>query len=215
MKTFKLAVLAAVAFVCTSQVQAQTTNLVQNLSIQLYGYSQGGASHFGSIVTTNVNVVRVDTRQIIQALGVATFNAFSSTSKLVVVEPVTGDARPRVQVRDGNRKPVDVSDFLVIQSLSDTVNGSVINTKNGRGTTIGYEVAGFSLRDGDESISLHFEVNGIATSNSSTPAFGPFSNTVDVNVSGSGDRNGTLMILQGSVDIFGHTVEVDLNGGVS
>lgn len=217
MKTIKLAVLAALSFVCTAQVQAQTTNLVQNLSIQLFGFSQGGVSHFGSTVTTNVNIIRVDTRQIIQVLGAATGNSFSFFSKLVTLTPINGGS-PSVQVRDGSNAPVDVTDFFVLQALTDSVDGSVLNTKTHRGTSISYEVDRFALRDAHgATLSLHFDVNGVSTSNSSTPQFGPQGSTLDSNVSGSGDRNGNLLILQGSVDIFGRSLEVDDGGftGVS
>src|SRR5579871_6560853 len=74
MKTLKMAILAAVAFAGALQVQAQTTNLVQNLNVQLFGFSQGGVSNFRGTVTTNVNIVQIGTRQIIQALGTSTGN---------------------------------------------------------------------------------------------------------------------------------------------
>jgi hypothetical protein len=209
MNTFKRAVLAVIALVCASQVHAQTTNLVQELGIQLFGFSQGGVTHFGSTVETNVNIVRVDTRQIIQALGVATLNSFSSTSKLVVVSPLDGGT-PSVQVRDGNKTPVDVTDFVVLQAVTGSINNSVFNTKTGRGSIVSYEIARFALQDADGvTLNLHFDVSGIATSNSTTPMFGPQNSTVDANVSGGGDSKGNLIIFQGSVSIFGRTLEVD------
>ncbi len=218
MKTLKLAILAAVAFAGALQVQAQQTNLVQNLSIQLFGFSQGGVSNFRGTVTTNVNIVQVGTRQIIQALGTSTGNTFSPFSRLVMVTPVDGSASPSVQVRDGSNTTVDVTGFFVIQSLSDSVDSGVFTTRTQRGTSVSYKITRFALQDNDgQSINLHFDVDGIATINSSTPFNGaPLSPSIDANVSGSGDRNGNLLILQGSVDIIGHTFEVQgFNTGTS
>ncbi|HEX4264771.1 MAG TPA: hypothetical protein VH597_10570 [Verrucomicrobiae bacterium] len=215
MKTFKLAVMAAMAFGCIAQVNAQTTNLVQNLSIQLYGYAQGGTSKFQGTVETNINFVRVDTRQIIQALATATLNSFSSTSKLVVVTPLGGGSSS-VQVRDGNRQPVDVTELFVLETSSGSVDGSIVNTRTGRGSSLSYEIARFALQDAvGASLNLHFDVSGIATTSSNIAPSTPQIPTIDANVSGSGDRNGNLLILQGSVEIFGRTLEVDSFTGVS
>jgi hypothetical protein len=215
MKTFKLAVLGAVALAFAAQVQAQQTNLVQNLSIQLSGFSQGGAATFSHTVETNVNPVRVDTRQIIQALATATMNSFSSTSKLVVVTPL-GGGNPSIQVRDGSNPPVDVSEFFDLEALSGSVNGSVQDTRSGRGSSISYEIARFALQDAvGASLSIHFDVNGVTTTSSDIPSSGVPIPMVNANVSGSGDRNGNLLILQGSIVIFGRTLEVDSFTGVS
>jgi len=64
---------------------------------------------------------------------------------------------------------------------------------------------------------MHFDVDGVTTINSSTPPDGvPLSPTINANVSGSGDRDGNLVILQGSIDVIGHTLEVEeFNTGVS
>jgi hypothetical protein len=135
------------------------------------------------------------------------------------VSPVDGSAAPSVQVRDGNKAPVDVTDFFVIQSMSDSVNGGVFTTRPPRGTSVSYKIVRFILQDNDgTSIGLHFDVDGITTINSSTPPNGgPLTPTIDANVQGSGDSHGTLLILQGSIDIVGHTLEVDDGGftGVS
>ena len=209
MKTFKLAVLTVAALIEIAQVHAQQTNIVQNLGIQLYGVSQGGSFSSGTTVGTNVNFVRIDTRQVIQTLANASFNTFSSTSRLVIVTPLAGGG-PRIQVRDGGKTPVDVTDFFNFQALTDPVNGSVSSTKTGRGTSVSYEIARFALQDADgQTLSLHFDVNGFTTMDSSTGGFfGPQGPNTDANVSGAGDRNGGLIILQGSINIYGRTLEV-------
>jgi hypothetical protein len=180
------------------------------LSVQLIGLSQGGRSSFGNTVTTNVNFVQVNTRQIIQALAAATANSFSSTSKLVVVTPLNG-GNTSIQVRDGNKTPVDVSDFIVLESDRGSVTSSILNTRTGRGSSVTYQIMHLVLQDADgDTLNLHIDVNGVATSNSTTFSNGP---TVDANVAGSGDRNGNGIIFQGSVSIFGQTLEVVDDGG--
>ena len=218
MKSLKLAVLAVVSMAVAVQVQAdQVTNLVQNFSIQLVGYSQGGSSHFGNVVTTNVNVVQVGTRQVIQSLGAANATTFSTFAKLVLVTPQDGSAI-RVEVRDGNNQPVDVTDFFDIEALTGSLVASVSNTKTGRGSSVTYEIGRFALQDAHgQSLSLHFNVDGIVTGSSSSPLFGPISpqnTTIDANVSGSGDRNGNFLILQGSIEVFGRTLEVEDSGPI-
>jgi len=218
MKTVKMAILAAFAFACALSVQAQETNLVQNLNIQLFGFSQGNVSTFRGTTVSNFNLVQINTRQIIQALAVSTMNSFSSTSKLVLVTPVDGSASPSVQVRDGANDPVDVTGFFVIEALSGSVDGGVFNTRAQRGTGVSYKITRFVLQDNDGTpISMHFDVDGVTTINSSTPPDGvPLSPTINANVSGSGDRDGNLVILQGSIDVIGHTLEVEeFNTGVS
>jgi hypothetical protein len=215
MKTLKLAILGVLALAFAVQVHAQNTNLVQNISIQLYGFAQGGTSKFPGTVTTNINTVRVDTRQIIQALATATMNSFSSTSTLVVVTPLGGGA-PSIQVRDGSNPPVDVSQFFDFEALSGSVNGAAVNTKTGRGSSVSYEIARFALQDAMAgTLNLHFDVNGVTTTSSNISPSSPQFPMIDANVSGSGDRNGNLLILQGSIEIFGRTLEVDSFTGVS
>ena len=217
MKTLKMAVMAVAGLAIAVQAQAGTqTNLVQSLNIQLVGVSQGSSFSFGGTSGTNVNNVLIGTRQIIQALGNATANTFSSTSKLVVVTPTDG-SEAHIQVRDGSNT-VDVTDFLIAQELSPSVDGSVSTTKPPRTTSVSYLISRFVLQDADgATLPFHFDVNGFTTINSSTGGFfgsqGQGS-TTDANVSGTGDRNGNMVILQGSVEIFGHTLEVVTTGPI-
>lgn len=215
MKTLKMAVLAVAAMALAVQVQAdQQTNLVQTLNIQLLGVSQGSSFKFGGTSGTNVNTVLIGTRQVIQALANATANTFSSTSRLVVVTPVGGGGA-HIQVRDGGNT-VDVTDFLSAQELSGSVDGSVTTTRPARTTSVSYLISRFVLQDADGgALSLHFDVSGFTTINSSTGGFfGPQGPTTNANVSGTGDRNGNSLIIQGSIEIFGNTLEVVTTGPI-
>src|SRR5581483_3063090 len=188
-----------------AQSRADHTNVVQTLNIQLFAVTQGSTTTFGNIVTKNVNTVSISTRRVIDALAAATANTFSSTSKLVVVTPLDGEAT-MVQVRDGTNAPVDVTGFFSIQQLSGSVDNSVSNTRSGRSSDVGYSIQRFVLQDANgDSLSLHFDVNGftVDSSNSSQPG-----TEFDAGVSGAGDRNGNLIILQGVISLHGHATEV-------
>jgi hypothetical protein len=211
MKTSKLAAIAAVFALAIAQSPADQTNLVQNLRIQLFGLSQGATSTNGNIVVTAANSVAIDTRRVIAALAASTGNSFSITSRLVVVTPL-GGGPAAVQVRDGSNV-VDVSSFLIDQSLSGSVESSFLNKRTGRSFGFSYSVLRFALQDsqGLPPLSLHFDVSGVAVDSS----FGQGGNT-SVNVSGAGDRNGALVIFQGSIELRGQTLEVvpgDSGGG--
>ena len=218
MKTLKMAVMAVAGLAIAVQAQAGTqTNLVQSLNIQLVGVSQGSSFSFGGTSGTNVNNVLIGTRQIIQALGTATGNTFSFGSKLVVVTPMDGSGA-HIQVRDGGNT-VDVTDFLMAQELSPSVDGSVSTTRPPRTTSVSYLISRFVLQDADgATLPFHFDVNGFTTINSTTGGgfFGSQGQgpTTDANVSGAGDRNGNLVILQGSIEISGHTMEVETTGPI-
>jgi hypothetical protein len=85
-----------------------------------------------------------------------------------------------------------------------------VNTKTGRAVEADYSIHRFSLHDWGSPIGLHFDVQGIATENLSNGA-NPQSE-LSADVVGSGDRNGQLLILQGSVTVRGRTLEVVPDG---
>lgn len=216
MKTLKMAVLAAVAMAAVIQVRADlVTNVVQTMNVQLTGVSQGSAFQFGGTSGTNVNNVFINTRQVIQALGNATMNSFSSTSRLVVVTPINGGGSS-IQVRDGSNPPVDVTGFFTTQELTGSVDGSVTTTRPARTTSVSFLISRVALQDnGGQTLSLHFDVSGFTTINSSTGGFGGAQGPItNANVAGSGDRNGNFLILQGSITIFGRTLEVVDSGPI-
>src|SRR2546428_281120 len=68
----------------------------------------------------------------------------------------------------------------------------------------------FALQDGDgAALTLHFSVSGFATERSTD---GGQSSSLSINASGSGDRNGNLLVLQGSINVRGGTLEVVAEG---
>lgn len=205
MKSFKAVVLAgALLGLGAATGRADHTNVVQTMNIQLLALKQGATTRSGIFVFTAVDTTQVNTRRVIEELGVATLNSFSSTSKLVVVTPV-GGGDSSVQVRDGSNPPVDVTSFFTHQE-SDGVATSLLNTRTGRSASTSFNIHRFTLQDGMAPLNLHFDVNGIGSTDSTSTL--PGVGDLNVDVTGSGDRNGNLLILQGSIGVRGRTLEV-------
>jgi hypothetical protein len=193
------------------QTYADQTNLVQNISIQLNGIKQGRSVTNGDVVSKSVDFVRVGTRQVIQALATATGNTFSTRANLVLVTPQDGGASS-VEVRDGDTK-VDVTSFLILQPLSDSLQSIRSNWRIRGAVESDYNIEQVALVDGYAPVGLHFNVNGIGTQTSTTGIGNRQINNLTIQASGSGDLGGDLLILQGTVVIFGQTTEV-VGGGV-
>ena len=86
--TTKLTIMATVMSLAAVQAWADQTNLVRNLNIQLVGYQQGGTTATKNVTTTTVDKVQVATADVINALGTATGNSFSTSAQLVVITPL-------------------------------------------------------------------------------------------------------------------------------
>lgn len=203
MKVLKLAILAISLGLGPIQTYADQTNVVQDLRIQLFGVSQGGTS-----TTSGASFVFVDSRRVSQVLAAATGNTFSSTGRLVVVTPL-GGGPSSIQVRDGSTK-VDVTSFFVYQTLSGSVDSSFLNTRSRRSFSLEYNIERFALQDtvGFPPLGLHFDVNGFAVRRTT-----PQINDLRIDVSGTGDRGGILIIFRGSIEVRGGTLEVQSGGG--
>jgi hypothetical protein len=215
MNTCKPAVAALLIAAATVTARADTTNLVENIQIHLTGLSQGSTTTSRNTVTTSVDAVNVETAQIIQSLAKATGQTFSKSSRLVLLTPL-GGGDSSVQVWDGSVE-FDVSTFFSLQTVGAPVTSSTTNTKNGNTTSDTYSVQQFVLQDSyfDLTLNTHFNVSGLGTDVSANhPIPGP-DNRLDVNVSGSGDRNGTAVVLEGTVSVSGQTLQVvpTLSGG--
>gem|GEM_PF-7089180 len=190
-----------------ASVRADQTNLVQNVGLQLYGIQQGTNTTRNNTVMNNVVIVPLETRRVIQALAVASGNTFSSTSKLVMVTAL-GNGAQSFQVRDG-ATTVDVSSYLSLQQTSGSVQAS-FTKRNGGTLQTTYSINRLVLRDGGGLVALpfHFDVSGFASETSQNGMPGD----EFVGADGVGDAGGNLMILQGSIRLFGHTLEVVAGG---
>jgi hypothetical protein len=214
--THLLSKLAAAALLLLVAVPAKAdhTNLVRTLHIQLQGLKQGATitSSTGNSTTT-ADTVSVGNRQVIKALGDATGNTFSSTSKVVVVTPLHYPGGTKVQVRDGT-SVVDVTGFFSRYPLSDSVFSSQSSSRTGRSNSNEYNIQEFDLVDNSDyaPLALHYYVSGIAViSTSSSPSNGT-TTELNASVSGTGDLNGDLLILQGTISLKGQTYETAPDG---
>jgi hypothetical protein len=203
--SLKITAVIAVMALAAGSVRAQQTNLVQTLSIDLSGVKQGNTTTNGNTVVSNVGFVTLSTADVIRALGTATGNTFSRSATLQVVTALPNGPLS-VNVVDGGNT-VNVSRFVVIQPVSGSVDSSVTNTRNGRTSGNTYSIEQFVLQDGYAPLTLHFNVNGVAVGTFSNAAEGQ-NTDVDASVAGSGDRNGDPLILEGTVRIFGDTLQV-------
>jgi hypothetical protein len=210
MNIVKLAAMAALVSLGVSQARSDQTNVVQNIGIQLLGVQKGGPVTGRFQVATGFAPANIDTRQVVQALGAGTANTFSGRAKLVLVTPL-GGGFSSIQVRDGTNT-VDVSSFFAHDQLSDFVSGSVSNTFTRKIVDLDYSIQRFALANsGSASLGLHFDVNGFALETMSNEFSG--ASHLEIRVSGSGDLNGNLVILQGSIEVEGGKLEV-VAGGV-
>jgi len=215
MKQFnKLTAIAALFTLAAFETNADTTNLVQSISIQLAGYSQGATQSNSTAIVTGVSNSRVGTDSVIAALGASTGNTFSRLARLVSVTPLP-DGFSTIQVRDGSTS-VDVTAFFTHEQFGNTIHTSLTSLGTGRSSENDFSVQRFALHDsgGFPALSLHFDVRGIAEDSDSAIA-GVSSPGSDLrsNVVGTGDRNGVFMILQGSISVHGHDTEVVPDSG--
>jgi hypothetical protein len=210
----KLTAIAALFTMAALRSNAETTNLVQDISIQLTGYQQGATQINGNSVNTRVDSSRVGTAGVIVALGASTGNSFSTAARLVAVTSLS-DGSSSIQVRDGDNS-VDVTAFFSHEQSGDTLQSSVTNLKNGHSSESDFSVQRFTLHDvgGYQPLTLHFDVQGIiqVDDSSNNGLSSPGSNLTG-NVVGTGDRNGVFMILQGVISIRGHDTEVVPDNG--
>jgi len=208
----KLTAIAALFTLAAFRTNADTTNLVQNITIQLIGYKQGAAQTNKSIVTTDVDTTRVGTAGVIAALGAATGNSFSTAARLVSLTPLP-DGNSSIFIRDGANS-VDVTGFFVHEQFGDSLHTSVSSLSTRRTTESDFNIQRFALHDADVPLSIHFDVQGLAEdSDTSVGGVSSPGSDLRVNVLGTGDRNSVFMILQGTINVLGHDTEVVPDGG--
>jgi hypothetical protein len=214
MNRIKLTAVAALFAVAAFQTNADTTNLVQDVSIQLTGFRQGAPHTNSTSIIVGVDTTPVGTAGVIAALGAATGNSFSTGARLVSVTPLAG-GDSAVQVRDGGNT-VDVTMFFSHEQFGDTLFTSNTTRSTGRTSESDFSVQRFALHDagGFPALTLHFDVQGITEADDTSVGgvSSPGSN-ITANVVGTGDRNARFMIVQGLITFRGHTTEVVPDGG--
>jgi len=206
--TMKFTAMAALASLAAVQAWADQTNLVRNLDIQLVGIQQGETTTSKHITTTTVDKVRLDTSDVINAIGSAIGSTFSRDAQLVVITPLPSGT-VKIAIRDRGNS-IDVSSFFVQSYLSDVVGRSTANNRTGSSNGSNYSVQAFALQDveGYQPLALHYAVSGVAVENFSIPAIPGPRSELSADVSGTGDNAGALLILQRTLRVHGQTIEV-------
>jgi len=209
----KYALLTTTLSLAALPAGADQTNLVRGLDIQLSGLKQGDSSTFRNITTTTVQRTRVDTRDVIEAIGTATGVEFSERARLVLITPLpNGD--PTVAIRDAGNS-TDVSPFFGYEKVSPAVTQSRVNTRTEDYSGSSYSIQRFVVKDSEpySSLPLHFNLSGVAVETFSNTAHPGPRNEVEADVSGAGDKGGELLILQGTIHIRGYMIEVVPSSG--
>jgi hypothetical protein len=189
-------------------VQADQTNVVQELSIRLTGIRQGVAVTNRNVVSTEFVSLRIGTDEVIASLGASTGATFSRASKLLVITPLGGNPA-RIVVRDGSTV-VDVTPFFIHEQVSQSVSTGRLNTKTGRSDSTQYSIQRFGLVDSAErpALSLHFDVRGVSL-DSLLQVPGQIDRTdLDAYVSGAGDTDGNAVILEGRIHVRDQRIEI-------
>lgn len=209
--SFKLTAVAALLLAVTlpaAKAQTSQTDEVLVLNLQLGAISQGATTSTQAGVVRRVQTSVVTSRDVIKALGASTGNSFSGRAKLELLTPTNNLENWSVQIQDGTRL-VDVSGFFVHQIGSAPVSSAFLVNRTGDAGSVDYTIDNFSLVDqpGFAPLSLHFSVSGLTvTTQSGVVRHGQVVGQVDeisAGVSGTGDANGALLIIQGSVDANG------------
>ncbi len=203
---------AAIMIAGMAQINAATTNLVQNISFELTFYQQGTTNHPSADKTTvTVNKFRVTTKDIIAAIGAATSNNFSANAKLVFVKDATSsNAVSYVEIRDGTNSPVVVSNF-VHTTYGLTVNSSSFNSATGIGTGESESILNLTVTNAALTASL--KLSGFATTKHASikdknVVIGV--DTVDADLAGTAvGTNGVPAVVNGTLFIDGKTLKVE------
>jgi hypothetical protein len=198
--------LAATSPTASAQVQ---TDEVMAMNIQLTMVVQGPTTTTRNTVSTGVNVVRVTTRDVINALGTATGNSFSRNARLVLLTPTNNldYFLWTFQVQDGSNN-VDVTSFFGHEP-GPSVGSASLNTRNGSTSATDYSIDTFTINDSGAfpPLSFHFSGGGFTVTTShgvvqQGHVVGQM-DRINANVSGTGDYQGGSAVIEGTISAVG------------
>jgi hypothetical protein len=202
---------AAIIMAGMAHMNAQSTNLVQNVSFALTFYEQGPTNHPTADKTTvAVNRFGVNTKYLIAAIGSAISNSFSANARLVYVQDITSSNYVSTfEIRDGTNPPVDVSDFIQ-RTNADIVHGSFYNGATGIGAGVRYSILSLTVTNPAMTASLN--LSGFATrthANIKNHDVVLGVDALDADLAGTGvDTNGIPATVDGTMTIDGHSFDV-------
>jgi|SRR5579863_5184441 len=207
-KIIAVAALLLAAAIQIPKASAQQTDEVLVLNIQLNTVAQGPTTTGHNITRSQVITSEITSRDVIKALGTATGNAFSRRAQLVLLTPTNDLDKWTVQVRDGTSK-VDVTAFFGHQAGLQSVASAFVNSRNGNAGDVSYSIDGFSLQSLPQFVplGLDFNVSGLTVTTQSgivrqNQVVGQ-TDRIAAQVSGSGDSQGNLILIQGSISAEG------------
>jgi hypothetical protein len=198
-----VAIIGATAF--TAQAQ---TNRVERLGFTLTLISQGEPLSFGKAETNqNVTVVRMGTEDVINVLGAATTNTFSTSAQLLRITPIVdGTNGPTMLIVKDKTNIVDVTGFLTVSTNSAVVTNT-ITTKGVLRTDEAYSIKTIALVDkvGYPTLRVHFSLQGFVARSLNRVVFKDGlvvpGHTATWTINGPGDRNDHALVIDGSVTV--------------
>jgi len=214
-KSMKLVLVGVLVAFGAAQLNAQTTNIVQNLTLKLTAYYQTDSTTNSSSITRNVGKASVGNKDIITLLGLQMNVVFTSDAKLLLISDLDS-LNPRIVVRDtpgGDTVDTPVGQYFGVNVIQSVESLKLqVDPLNVSGT--GYHVLEFNM--GVEG--ADFSVQGFAQTAISTVKYqGKVVGGVQTgtsNVSGSGNyrvspAGGLVPItIKGTVQVSGKNVEV-------
>ena len=207
--------LVTILIVGLAQIQAATTNSVQNIIFELTFFVQGPTNHpTAHITTVTINKFRVTTKDVIAALGQATTNSFSARARLVSVRDATStNSSKKIEVRDGSNV-VDVTSYFNITTTETnilSVHSLVFDSATGIGSGVTDGIFHLTLTNANLTASL--DLDGFATITHTGIKSGNASlgvDEIDAVVAGSGmGSNGVPAVVNGLVGIKGRVLKVE------
>lgn len=213
MKSLKFVAVTFALATAITQTHADQTNFVQTLHVRLQAMTQGGTTTNRNVVVTSVDTDRLDTREIIGGIGAVIGSSFSPSSRLVLVTPLGGGS-PGIEIRDADSK-VDVTGFFLFEQIGDSVTRSVQHLRTGATAQTTFSIQRLALQDfpGYPSLALHFDIRGLGVDTASSRAEDGLRLDLRADVSGTGDRDGSSIVLHGTINTSGGTIEVVSDGG--
>lgn len=171
----------------------------QRVNIQLSATLQGPTNYNGSIEIARIENVRVTTKDILNLLGDATGNDFSTNSRLIVADFSS------IQVASGEDF-FDVSGFFANEATSDDVYFEAVNNATGRTRRRSVRTETFEFND---SLGTDFILSGFATETFFGSAIDDddgsqkISARKTLNAAGMGELNTVPAIFRGTITIRG------------
>jgi hypothetical protein len=216
-KATTLTILGALLAIGTAQTTpAQTiapqTNVTLDLDFYLTTVAQGTVTTNRGEVVNGVEFGSITEASIIRDLGASTSNSFSPRAELLLLIPTNAPTNWTVVVRDGTNS-TDVTGFFSYIPGTNSVGRTTLTTATGAVGDTQYSIDRFAVHDqaGFPPLATHFHVSGftVTLTRGIVPTeTGPVGviEQLDASVAGTGERNGKLIVIEGSIIARGNNL---------